>query len=52
MNSVMAQNKVLKNVFALVEALLEVFMTRNKMCHFVANSETSPYMFLFIWYLL
>lgn len=47
MNSVIAQGKVLKDVFALV-ALLELSTTRNKTYHFVANSETSPNMFLFI----
>lgn len=52
MNSVMAQSKIIKDVFALSEALLELFMTGNKTYHFVANTEISPNVFLFIWYLL
>lgn len=44
----MAQCKLPKDVFALAEAFLEVFVIGNKPYHLVANTETSPSVFVLI----
>lgn len=50
MNANMAQCKLPKDVFALAEAFLEVFVIGNKPYHLVANTETSPSVFVLIWW--